>query len=140
MTVVLTRDDAGDVHGMTANGFISVSLDPPLVLVSVGAHTRTHARLLTQERYSVSVLAHHHAACALHFGGRPQEIAPAVDELDGFPVIRDSLAQMICRVVDRHTAGDHTLFIAEVEAVECTDGVPLVFSGGRMFSPLDDDS
>jgi flavin reductase (DIM6/NTAB) family NADH-FMN oxidoreductase RutF len=138
ITVVLSQDDAGEVHGMTANGFISVSLDPPLVLVSVGTQTRTHGRLMQQERYSVSVLAHHQADYARHYSGKPQSAPLRHDTLDGFPVVSDSLARMVCRIVDRHPAGDHTLFIAQVEAVDHRDGVPLVFSAGRIFSPLDD--
>lgn len=138
ITVVLSRDEAGDVHGMTANGFISVSLDPPLILVSVGTKTRTHGRLMQQERYSVSVLAHHQADYARHYSGKPRPDVPALDTLDDFPVVRDSLARMVCRIVDRHPAGDHTLFIAEVEAVDHRDGVPLVFSAGRIFSPIDE--
>lgn len=138
VTVVLTEDEDG-VHGMTANGFISVSLDPPLVLISVGRNTRSHARLANHSHYSVSVLGHEQKALAEHFAGRPSQLNPEHDRLGDFPVIAGSVARMVCKIVDRHPAGDHTLFVGEVECVEQTPGVPLVFSSGRLFSPLTDD-
>lgn len=138
VTVITTQSADGTTHGMTANGFISVSLEPPLVLVSVGHHTRTHQYLTENERYAVSVLAHEQKHVALHFSGRPGEQQPEYEWIEGHPFIAGSISKMLCRIVDRHPAGDHTLFIAEVEFVEHRDGdLPLVFSSGQLFSPLE---
>ncbi|HEY5878299.1 MAG TPA: flavin reductase family protein [Nakamurella sp.] len=137
VTVVLTEDE--EIHGMTANGFISVSLEPPLVLISVGVRTRTHERLVRGERYSVSVLGHEQKAVAEHFAARPTGVRPEYARLGGFPVVPGSIARLVCRVVDRHPAGDHTLFVGQVEHMEHDEGLPLVFSSGRLFSPLDED-
>lgn len=138
VTVITSVDEAGAVHGMTANGFISVSLEPPLVLVSVGKHAQTHARLMRLDRYGVSVLGHEQKSIATHFAGKPGDAEPAYDMTQGHPVVAGAISSMVCRIVDRHPAGDHTLFIAEVESVQHREGeLPLVFSSGQLFSPLE---
>ncbi|MER7796835.1 flavin reductase family protein [Microbacterium sp. NPDC096154] len=140
VTVITTTSADGAVHGMTANGFISVSLEPPLVLVSVGEHTRTHQRLTENDRYAVNVLGHEQKPVALHFAGRPGEVAPEYEWIEGHPFIKGAISKMLCRIVDRHKAGDHTLFIGEVDFVEHSPGeLPLVFSNGQLFSPLERD-
>jgi flavin reductase (DIM6/NTAB) family NADH-FMN oxidoreductase RutF len=136
VTIILTEDE--EIHGMTANGFTSVSLDPPLVLISVGNHTRSYERLMHQDHYSVSVLGHEQMVHANHFAGRPTDLQPQYDRIGGFPVIPGAVARMVCRIVDRHLVGDHTLFIGHVEHLDHCDGLPLVFSSGRLFSPLDE--
>lgn len=138
VTTILSVDETGDVHGMTANGFISVSLDPPIILVSVGEHTKTHEYLMQRPRYSVSVLGHQQTDVANHFAGRPLDDAPLFSELGGHPVVAGSIARFVCRIVDRYQVGDHTLFMGLVENLEESDGLPLVFSSGRLFSPLEE--
>lgn len=131
VTVVTTEMD-GEIHGMTANAFISVSLDPPLVLVSVNQRATMHRFLSETKRYGVSVLSEEQAALSDHFAGRPVEGV----HLDfvvkhGVPLIEGAIARLVARVVDMHPAGDHTLFIAHVEHLEWTDGKPLLFFGGK---------
>src|SRR2546422_5017064 len=70
---VVTTAVADGVHGMTANAFMSVSLDPPLVLISVGKQARMHAHILQTTRIGVSVLSQDQVAVAWSFAGRPQE-------------------------------------------------------------------
>src|SRR3989442_4959548 len=70
---VVTTAVADGVHGMTANAFTSVSLDPPLVLISVGKQARMHAHILQTTRFGVSVLSQDQVAVAWSFAGRPQE-------------------------------------------------------------------
>lgn len=138
VTIITTSSPDGVPHGMTANGFVSVSLDPPLILVSVGERTRTHTLLSENERYAVSVLGHEQKSVALHYSGRPGDAEPEYEWIDGHPFIAGAISKMLCRIVDRHRAGDHTLFIGEVEFVEHRDGeLPLVFSSGQLFSPLE---
>lgn len=140
VTVITTDTGDGEPHGMTANGFISVSLEPPLVLVSVGDHTRTHQRLTDCDRYAVSILGHDQKALAKHFAGKPGDVPPEYEWIDGHPVIAGAISRMVCRIVDRHPAGDHTLFIGQVEHLEHREGdLPLVFSNGQLFSPLERD-
>jgi len=131
VTIVTTRVE-GHTHGMTANAFMSVSLEPPLVLVSIGRSAKMRELLERAGRYAVSVLAEDQRDLALHFAGRPQAgLEIPFGERIGMPVIEGALAQVVARVVQKVEAGDHVLFIGRVEHMECRDGAPLLFYGGR---------
>jgi flavin reductase (DIM6/NTAB) family NADH-FMN oxidoreductase RutF len=130
VTVVTTEHD-GVVHGMTANGFMSVSLDPPLVLVSIARTTRMHELLEASRHYGVSVLSERQQRLSAHFAGNPAGDAEIPFEpAAGVPVLRGALARVATRVVDAHRAGDHTLFIGEVLHFDAQDGRPLIFHSG----------
>src|SRR3984957_4584217 len=108
VTIVSTRvDDL--VHGMTANGFMSVSLDPALVVVSVASGARMHEILLRAGRYGVSVLSRNQEPVSQHFAGRPQAGEIELVESEGVPLVEGALTQVVADVVDAHPAGDHTL-------------------------------
>lgn len=131
---VVTIPHAGDpagVRGITANAFMSVSLEPPLVLVSIGKKARAHEPLLTAQRYGVSILGQDQAALSNHFAGFDDSAVPSFTELDGLAVLEGALAQLVCRVVNRVEAGDHTLFIGQVEALTTAEGSPLLYFRGR---------
>jgi flavin reductase (DIM6/NTAB) family NADH-FMN oxidoreductase RutF len=129
VTVVTTPHDGG-VHAMTANGFLSVSLEPPLVLVSLG-RCRMAQLLPATGRYGISVLAEDQRALSRHFAGRADPtVAPEFVWVDGLPLLAGSVAHLGCRVVDTHPAGDHTLFIGEVEHLAQSEARPLVFHSG----------
>jgi flavin reductase (DIM6/NTAB) family NADH-FMN oxidoreductase RutF len=128
---VVTTIDRDTIHGMTANAFLSVSLRPPLVLVSLG-RCRMNEMLPRTGRYGVSVLAHDQADFAAHFAAqRPSPVDPTFDWHEGLPLLSGALAHLACRVVDVHPAGDHVLWIGEVEHLEHQDGQPLLFYTGR---------
>ena len=128
VTVITTRTADGGVHGMTANGFMSVSLDPPLILVSLGACTM--ARHLEEgNQFAVTVLAADQEEVSRHFGGRPS-LSVGFDSHGGYDFVPGGLAFIGCRITDRHPAGDHTLFLGEVEHLEFRDGAPLLFYTG----------
>ena len=119
VTVISTYDENQQAVGMTASAFISVSLNPPLILESIATTAQMHQRLMQQDRYAVSILSAEQAQVSNHFAGWGTEgFTPILDELDGLPVVKDSLVQMSCRIVSRVSAGDHTLFIAEVQKAE----------------------
>jgi flavin reductase (DIM6/NTAB) family NADH-FMN oxidoreductase RutF len=130
VTVVTTAD--GDaIHGMTANAFLSVSLTPPLVLISLG-RCRMAEMLPRTGRYGVSVLSDDQEHLAAHFAGqRPSPSGPAFTFHDGLPFLDGALAHLGCRVVDVHPAGDHVLWTGQVEHLYCQDGRPLLFYTGR---------
>ncbi len=130
---VITVDDGGEVHGMTANAFTSVSLDPMLVLVCVDHRARTHAHLhcpqaLWRKRTrqpsetDFRVLREIGRAPPARGSSRaPVSNAPQ----HGTPVLQDAIAYLECRLHTAQDAGDHTIFIAEVEDVVVRDGEPL---------------
>ena len=128
---VVTTVHRDTIHGMTANAFLSVSLRPPLVLVSLG-RCRMGEMLPRTRRYGVSILAHDQEHFAAHFAAqRASPVEPTFSWYDGMPVLDGALAHLVCRVVDVHAAGDHELWIGHVDHVEMRDGEPLLFYTGR---------
>ncbi len=134
---VVTTMHRDTIHGMTANAFLSVSLRPPLVLVSLGRCRMSEMLPLTQ-RYGVSVLAHDQEHFAAHFAA--QRTSPVMPEFvwhEGLPLLEGALAHLACRVVDIHPAGDHVLWIGEVEHLRHNEGEPLLFYTGRFGTVRD---
>jgi flavin reductase (DIM6/NTAB) family NADH-FMN oxidoreductase RutF len=135
---ILTMDDDGQVHGMTANAFASVSLDPPLVLVCVDQRAQTHAHLHAKKRFGVNVLAEAQGLISEYYSdparthlGFTQAGASFDRTQHGTPVLHGALAYLECRLHTTQPAGDHTIFIAEVEEIVIRDGNPLLFFRGR---------
>jgi flavin reductase (DIM6/NTAB) family NADH-FMN oxidoreductase RutF len=128
---VVTTLERETIHGMTANAFLSVSLRPPLVLVSLG-RCKMNELLPRTGRYGISVLSHSQEHLAQHFAGQrasPQD--PRFTWRAGLPLIEGALAHIVCRVVEAHPAGDHMLWIGEVAELSHDDGEPLLFYTGR---------
>jgi flavin reductase (DIM6/NTAB) family NADH-FMN oxidoreductase RutF len=131
VTVVSTAQE-GEVHAMTANAFTSVSLDPPLVLVSIDRRAKMHALLPGTQRYGVSVLGAGQEELARHFAGRPMaEPGDLFEHRDGVPLLVGAIAHVSCRLYAAHEAGDHTLYLGCVEYLHSVPGDPLVFTSGR---------
>jgi flavin reductase (DIM6/NTAB) family NADH-FMN oxidoreductase RutF len=136
---IITLDLDGEVHGMTANAFASVSLDPLLVLVCVDHKTRTHAHLHAKKRFGINVLSEEQRAISEYYARAvrtheraEQEAGARFDRtMHGTPMLRGALAYLECRLHSSEEAGDHTIFIAEVEDVVVRDGEPLLFFRGK---------
>ena len=127
---VLTTAHEGDVHGMTANAFMSVSLDPKLVVISVGHRARFLEKVTQSQRFAVNILAEDQELMSKHFAGKPQgEVQFA--SLDGLPVIEGAVAQITCDVASVYEEGDHTLFIGRVTDIKLQDKNPLLFFSGQ---------
>ena len=132
VTVLTTR--AGDqVHGMTVNAFMSVSLRPPLVLVSIDRRARLSNMLHEGTRFGVNVLEAGQAALSDHFAGRPVEGAPEprFELVHDTPLVEGALAHLVARFVRSYWGGDHSLFLGQVEFARYGEGEPLLFHGGR---------
>lgn len=135
---VITVDYEGEVHGMTANAFSSVSLDPPLVLVCVDHRARTHSHLHARKRFGVNVLAEDQQIISEYYARPAQDHRHAEREAGahfdrtahGTPVLNGALAYLECRLHSAQDAGDHTIFIAEVEQVVVRGGDPLLYYRG----------
>lgn len=138
ITVVSNEAGDGAPHGITVNAFMSLSLEPPLVGVSIDRSARAYDGLLRAERYGVSMLAEGQSSLSDRFAGRPVDADPGWERLGGVPVLEGALAQLSCRVVDRVPVGDHTLFVGQVEAAVTRDVAPLVYHRGRYGGFRDD--
>jgi flavin reductase (DIM6/NTAB) family NADH-FMN oxidoreductase RutF len=129
---VITVHREEHTHGMTANAFVSVSLDPPLVLVSLDNRSNMHRLLPEVRRYGVSVLAENQENLSNHFAGKPApEVEAGFTMRDGIPLLDGAVAHFIVEVTEVHPAGDHTLYLGRVAHFEWRDGRPLLFYAGR---------
>jgi flavin reductase (DIM6/NTAB) family NADH-FMN oxidoreductase RutF len=132
---IITVDDQGKVEGMTANAFTSVSLHPLLVLVCVSQKARTHAHIHARKRFGINVLSEvqrkiseYYALVDHDLGHAEQEAGARFDRTKhGTPVLHGALAYLECRLQNAQDAGDHTIFIAEVEDVVVHEGRPLLY-------------
>jgi flavin reductase (DIM6/NTAB) family NADH-FMN oxidoreductase RutF len=130
VTVITTVHETA-VHGMTASAFISVSLQPPLVAVSVGERAKLHSLLTLGSRYGVSILNAAQADASNHFAGfGPPNYEPTFVWVDGLPLLQGAVAHLLTTVVDVHPAGDHTLFIAHVDSLNWFEDAPLLYFRG----------
>ena len=133
VTIITTR--VGEqVHGMTANAFMSISLEPPLVLISVDRRTKMCGLLHEGRLYGVSVLAAGQAALSDRFAGRVADDGspdPRFEVIHGTPLVDGALAHFVANVVRSYWGGDHSLFLGRVEYARYTEGAPLLFHGGR---------
>ena len=129
---VVTAIENGKTHGMTANAFVSVSLKPPLVLVSLDNRSKIHRILSGTSRYGVSVLAEDQRELSEHFAGRiTADVHFRFVKRFDTPLLDGAVAYFVVRVVDVHLAGDHTLYIGSVEHFEGRDDKPLLFYAGQ---------
>lgn len=136
---IITLDLDGEVHGMTANAFASVSLEPLLVLVCVDHSTRTHAHMHAKKRFGINVLCEAQRAISEYYARPERSHENAEAEAgarfertsQGTPMLHGALAYLECRLRSAEVAGDHTVFIAEVEDVVVRDGDPLLFFRGK---------
>lgn len=133
VTAVTTRDPQGRPLGLTVSAFCSVSLDPPLVLVSIDNRSETCDALRETGVFGISVLAEHQREVSQAFAtAGPEKFARLVLEegVSGVPLVPEALARLECRLHAAHVAGDHTLFVGLVERAETRPGRPLVYHTG----------
>jgi flavin reductase (DIM6/NTAB) family NADH-FMN oxidoreductase RutF len=130
---IITTQAADQVHGMTANAFMSVSLQPPLILISVDRRARMHGLLHEGSRYGISVLGDAQEALSDHFAGRVLDEAPEARfvVVRETPLVEGAVAHLVARVIRSYWGGDHSLFLGRVEYARYAEGQPLLFHGGR---------
>jgi flavin reductase (DIM6/NTAB) family NADH-FMN oxidoreductase RutF len=141
VTVVTTRDAGGEPLGLTVSAFSSVSLQPPLVLVSVDLGSEAHAGFRDSGVFGVSILAQGQDAVSRLFArpGRakflelPMHVGPR-----GLWMVPDALAHIECEVRAVHPAGDHILYVGEIVSLAVRPGRPLVYQRGGYRRLADD--
>jgi flavin reductase (DIM6/NTAB) family NADH-FMN oxidoreductase RutF len=132
VTVVTTRWQ-DRLWGMTANGILSLSLDPPLILVSIDRRNQMHASVSEGRCFAVNILTREQQDISHRFATRGhkdfEEIALTTAET-GAPILKDALAFVDCRLVEIVPGGDHDMFIGEIVAGDIRVGEPLLFYSG----------
>jgi flavin reductase (DIM6/NTAB) family NADH-FMN oxidoreductase RutF len=138
VTVITTREPDGKVHGMTASSVISVSLNPPLALASVGHNRNSHPLIQRNSRFGLSILNAEQEHVARHFTMPAEQRVIdglfAYEDVGASPAIAGALSVMDCKVVAEHVEGDHTLFVARVEHVKTNEGEPMIWYRGQFGS------
>ena len=131
ITVVTVRDAEGHPHGTTVNSFTSVSLTPPLVLVSIDLRNAVLGHFLSSRNFGINVLAEEQELLSRRFAQQPTENRfEGVDWHAGHgdtPLLDGVLARMECVTVNCFEAGDHTVLLGEVTHAAFREGRPLLF-------------
>ena len=115
-------------HGMTANSFNSLALDPPTVLVALRHHTRTQQLVHQGQNFGVSILDIHQIGLARRFAGQTELGKPrfkgveTFEMVTGAPLISQATAFLDCKVVKEFDIGETTVFIGEVLASQVNPG------------------
>ena len=132
--VIVTSMYEGQQYGMTVNSFTSISLEPPLICVTLKRLTHTHDLVVKSGMFSVTILTSAQKELSDRFAGKVPNL---VDRFAGIqtetisldsPVFKDGLAYFDCRIVNSVPVGENTLFIAEVlDARGEGEGQPLVY-------------
>jgi flavin reductase (DIM6/NTAB) family NADH-FMN oxidoreductase RutF/DNA-binding IclR family transcriptional regulator len=134
VTVITTVDREGKPHGLTANSFSSVSLDPPLILWSQSLTAPSHPVFREADRFVVNILADDQVEISNRFArGSDDKFSGCATRpgLGGVPLIHGCAAYLECRRIDSFPGGDHLVFLGQVERIERSGAQPLVFGGGR---------
>ena len=130
--VVITARVGDEFRGLTASSLVSISLEPPMVLVGLERESATRAAVLETKAFNASLLTRSQEFLADRFAGR----APALDlewrtlphrlGTNGIPLLDGCAAWLECRLVQVHGAGDHDICVGEVQAAAIGTGDPLI--------------
>ena len=137
---VVAVDVRGNAYGVTIGSLVSLSLDPPLVGISVGRDVQLHELLRDAGMWGVSLLRGDQGALAAHFARSVPPIAQWVGIETrtgpaGTPLLGDALGWLECRLAAEHATGDHTFFVGEVVTAELgTSDEGLVYREGTYRS------
>jgi 3-hydroxy-9,10-secoandrosta-1,3,5(10)-triene-9,17-dione monooxygenase reductase component len=134
VTIVTCRDEHGALVGLTANSFNALSLDPPLVLWSLRESSSTISAFTGASHFAINVLAADQVELSRRFA-RPSsakfDAGEWTDGQGGAPLLAGCVAVFECRRRSHHPAGDHVLFIGEVERIGGSASTPLVYHAGH---------
>ena len=134
VTVVTTRDETGIAHGVTANSFSSVSLDPPLVLWSQSLSSKSYPAFRDSDHFAVNILADDQIAISNHFAKSREDKFNGIAHstgIGGSPVLDGAAAHLECVKVASYPSGDHVVYIGRVERIGHSARRALAFGGGK---------
>jgi flavin reductase (DIM6/NTAB) family NADH-FMN oxidoreductase RutF len=140
ITVVTSIDDQGKPHGMTVSAFCSVSLEPPLILVSISKDTGSHYSIAESGKFVVNILSEDQAHISERFAAPIEDrFGPTecFESESGLPMIAGALANLECRLRYSYDGGDHTIYVGEIENAAVADGNPLLHFRGSYTSTGD---
>jgi flavin reductase (DIM6/NTAB) family NADH-FMN oxidoreductase RutF len=133
VTVITTLSKAGQFYGLTANAFSSVSLVPPLCLVCVDKKAESYFAFEESKVFTVNILSDRQEELSRRFavsGGDKFAGVAHHAGANGAPILDGSISYIECKLTGAHDAGDHTIYVGEIEQAETFDGKPLLFYRG----------
>ncbi|MCI1590716.1 flavin reductase family protein [Heyndrickxia oleronia] len=131
ITVVLAEID-GQIHGMTVNAFMSVSLHPMLVMVSIDEKAMMYEKIIDANHFSICFLREDQQDYSMIFANQKQPDHPIqFDRFDGQPILKNPLAAITCSKYELKQAGDHMLVLGEVKNILINEGKPLLYYQGQ---------
>lgn len=134
VTIITTRDKDGNPNGLTANAFMSLSLNPPLVLISVDKGATCYACFELQNGFTVNFLSEDQEEISRRFATK------GIDKFSGLQwhagsngaaILEGALAYVECKIIERYDGGDHTILIGEILNATATGERPLLFYRGK---------
>lgn len=142
VTLVTTRLDSKK-HGMTVNSFTGISLEPPLILVSLERMTPTRQMVLQSRRFAVAILNENQWELAERFAGRLPDSEDHFGSSEqrtpsGMPIPRECKTYLDCQVVASHEAGTHTIFIGQATAGAVAEDLRPLLYYNRNYRSLAD--
>jgi flavin reductase (DIM6/NTAB) family NADH-FMN oxidoreductase RutF len=133
VTIITTVSKDGVPFGLTANAFTSVSLDPPLLLISVDKKAESFPHFEESKVFTVNVLSEEQEGLSRKFavsGGDKFQGVAYHTGANGVPILDGMLAYLECKLYATYDGGDHTLFLGEIEQAETHEVKPLLFYRG----------
>jgi steroid delta-isomerase-like uncharacterized protein len=138
VTVVAGMSAEGQPFGLAVNAFMSVSLEPPTIVVCIGAGSRSHDQFVRSKGFAVNILAANQAAIARQFAQSGIDKFSGIawsPGVSGVPVIEDCAASFEVEKVECLRASTHTIFIGHVVSVRTSERPPLIYMGSQFFDP-----
>lgn len=131
ITVVSMYED-NEPTGMTVNAFMSISLNPTLIAVSIDKRASMYDKLQEIKQFGVSILRDNQQYLSQYFAKQIELDDPvSFIEQSGIPVLEDALVKLSCEINQQVEAGDHSIFIAKVKDITVSDGEPVIYFGSN---------
>lgn len=133
VTIITTLNKAGQMQGLTANAFTSVSLEPPLLLISVDKKAESWPAFEESRVFTVNILADDQEGLSRKFavsGGNKFEGVAYRVGANGAPILEGALAFIECTLYAAYEGGDHSIYLGEVQQADIREGKPLLFFRG----------
>jgi len=137
VAVATTLSASGQPKGMTISSFNSVSMDPPLILWSIGLEATCFDDFRHASNFAINILCDDQVAISQQFSRAQEDRFADIDwhsSAFGMPLISGAAASLECRVWSRYPGGDHEIIVGEVIHLADTDKTPLLYGLGRLVS------
>ena len=133
VTIVTTKDNNGNLHGLTVSAFSSVSMNPPLILICILKTTHSYYSFVEAKSFVVNILTESQQDISNQFASKHEDKFEGINynlSETGLPILDDCLVNLECSLKHSYDGGDHTIFVGEIENAVVNEGNPLVYWKG----------